>query len=84
MIKGIVKIWDKVWAWPIWSTIKWPFGILVLWFVIFLIWSMEINKNFDSELMGSAGKWICQVGESTSSVMHHLSFQKSEPVKNVK
>lgn len=84
-IRKLVKLWDDVWAMDrIWLIVKWPFGLLIAWFVIFLIWSMEVNQNFDVELMSGAGKSIHHFGGECRNIISNLEWHPSEPIKNVK
>ena len=84
LFKLVVRLWDDVWAWPVWSIIKWPFGILVCWFVIFLIWSMEVNCDFSRNILPQAGQAAHQFGGEVKSTLSHLSLSPTEPVKNLK
>lgn len=43
--------WDaKIWTWKGWPIVKWPVGVIILWIVLFLVWKLETDKNYDKEV----------------------------------
>ena len=46
-------MWDKIWLWKGWLIIKWPFGIIILCFVLFLIWNMETRKDYPQQVISA-------------------------------
>jgi hypothetical protein len=49
-----IRFLDKIFCWHGWTIVKWPFGVLLLWFVIFLIWKAETVPNYDRVVVEGA------------------------------
>ena len=49
-------LWNKDWLWHGWTIIKWPFGFLILCFVLLMIWNLETRKDYDKEVLNSVRK----------------------------
>lgn len=60
-----VKKFDKIYTWPYQSLIKWPFGFLLLWFILLQIWNLETMPNYNEEI----------ISKIKSIQIPHLSFR---------
>ena len=47
---------DKIWLWNGWLVIKWPFGALILWFVLLQIYNLETIPDYDKKVTESFKK----------------------------
>ena len=88
MIKGIrrvIKLWDDVWAMDrIWKAAKWPFGMFVLGFVLFLVWNLEINPRFAEDLCIQIKTSLHYMTKTCVDTLPNLSWKSSTPIKNIK
>lgn len=46
----MLKWFDKIWCWHGWTIIKWPFGILLCWFILVQIYNFETIPNYEQSL----------------------------------
>ena len=51
------KILDKIFCWQWWPIIKWPFGALLLWIVLIVVWNEKTTKNYDQKVVQSFKNW---------------------------
>ena len=42
---------NKFLTWQGWQIIKWAWGVFFLFFVLNFIWHMQMNKNYDQQLL---------------------------------
>lgn len=40
-------MFEKIWSWHYWTWIKWPFGFMLLYIILFNIWCLETVPNYD-------------------------------------
>lgn len=76
----MLKTLDKIWCWHGWTIVKWPFGVLVLWAVLFLIYSINTVKDYDKKFVESVygtGYKIIAIKDVRISLPH------SDMIKNI-
>ena len=74
------KWWDKILCWYGWTIIKWPFGFFILWFVLFVIYNMELNPQWDRQVVNDLSKHRPSLKIDLSNILS----TPSSPIKNLK
>lgn len=59
----VIKFWkykslDNVWCWNGWPYIKWPFGMLLLWAILTLIWNANTIPDYDQRISRDVTEYI--------------------------
>ena len=47
----MLKFLDKIWSHSVWVIVKWPFGFLILWFVLSQIWFVNTIPDYDHKII---------------------------------
>lgn len=68
-------MFEKIWSWHGWTIVKWPFGLFILWLVLFLIYNVNINPQYDKKVISDI--------KSIKLTVPTIILSPSEKIKNV-
>ena len=79
-VEDMKKWYDNLLCWHGWTIIKYPFGLFILWFVLFVIYNMEINPKWDKQVVNDLSKYR----PSFKIDLRNILSTPSSPIKNLK
>ena len=70
---------DKIMLWRGWVIVKWPFGFIILWLVLFLIWNLIINPGFEQASIDTFKSSVLEINQRLT----HIKIESEPAVKNI-